>query len=58
MRDQIAKAIYADWQKSDRELVTAWEDATDKLQGVFLKYADIALKTINTIEGKDEPHTS
>lgn len=58
MREEIAKAIYSDWQKSDRELVTSWEDAPDRLQAVFLKYADIAINTINTTEGQDEPHTS
>lgn len=58
MREEIAKAIYADWQKSDRELVTAWEDAPDRLRAVFLNYATIALDTINPTEETDESDAS
>jgi hypothetical protein len=46
--DAIAKALYEDWQTSDKELSTPWEDAPANLKRVFLRKAEIAVEVIDT----------
>lgn len=48
--DTIAKALYEDWQTSDRELATPWEEAAPNLKRVFLRKAEIAYEVIDTFK--------
>lgn len=46
-QERIAKALFEDWQKSDRELTLTWETAGTPLQGVFLRQAEVALEALS-----------
>ncbi|QFG12063.1 Hypothetical Protein OBI_RACECAR_217 [Arthrobacter phage Racecar] len=48
--DAIAEALYKDWQTSDKELSTSWEDAPANLKRVFFRKAEIALEVIDTFK--------
>lgn len=46
-QERIAKALFEDWQTSDRELTLTWETAGTQLQGVFLRNAEVALEALS-----------
>lgn len=48
LQERIAKALFKDWQKSDRELTLTWETAGETLQRVFRRKAEVALDALYT----------
>lgn len=48
LQERIAKALFEDWQKSDRELQLTWDTAGTPLQRVFLRNAEVALAALYT----------
>lgn len=48
LQERIAKALFADWQRSDRELTLTWETAGTALQRVFRRKAEVALAALYT----------
>ena len=46
-QERIAKALFEDWQASDRELTLTWETAGDTLRRVFLRKAEVALEALS-----------
>jgi hypothetical protein len=47
----IAEALYTNWQRSDKELSTPWEDAPKQLRRVFLRSA---LTAVEVVVGKEK----
>lgn len=46
LQERIAKALFEDWQQSDREIALTWETAGATLQRVFRRKAEVALATL------------
>lgn len=47
VRDRAAKALYDRWRATDRELAVEWEQAGERLRGVFLRQVDTVLNEVS-----------
>lgn len=46
-QERIARDLFEDWRRSDRELTLTWSTAGDQLQRVFLRQAEVALDALS-----------
>lgn len=46
-QERIAKALFEDWQTSDRELTLTWDTAGEQLKSVFRRKAEVALEALS-----------
>ena len=46
MVETVAKALFENWQKSDKELLLTWETAGDTLRRVFMTKGQVAVNAL------------